>query len=69
MATSSIFESVRITDQKTAERFVAALEASERDKLSGKLDVDYDSYEQHRLRDPEEIRRFFKKHLEKKNAK
>ena len=33
MATSSIFESVRITDEKTAERLLAALEASERDQL------------------------------------
>ena len=54
MATSSIFESVRITDEKTAERLLAALEASERDQQKK---IELQPFR--RLRDPEEIRAFF----------
>ena len=56
MATSSIFESVRITDEKTAERLLAALEASERDQQKK---IELQPFR--RLRDPEEIRKFFSK--------
>ena len=68
MATSSIFESVRITDEKTAERLLAALEASERDQLRRER-LNIKPEPSHELRDPEEIRAFFSKYLSQKKAK
>ena len=58
MATSSIFESVKINDPKTAERFIAALEAAEKDKIErDKLNFHPESCRE--LRDPDEIIAFF----------
>lgn len=34
MATSSIFEQIKLTDPKVIERFIEALEASERDAMN-----------------------------------
>ncbi|MBP0959721.1 MAG: hypothetical protein J5992_06325 [Oscillospiraceae bacterium] len=54
MATSSIFANFNITDNKTAEAFVAALEASEKDvKRRPTSPVNPP------MTDPEAIRKFF----------
>ena len=60
MATSSIFANVRIDDPKTAEKFIAALEASEADMKDQKHEMPTGI---RYVDDPEEIRRIFAKRL------
>ena len=61
MATSTIFANIEIKDAKTAERFVAALEESEKEK-----DRKSSAQAYHRLTDLDEIRKLVAK---RKSAK
>ncbi len=61
MATSSIFDNVKITDPKEVERFVAALEESEKAQINKPVAKSYPV-----LKDLDEIRRLMAK---RKSAK
>lgn len=61
MATSTIFANIKIKDAETAERFVAALEESEKEK-----DRKSSAQAYHRLTDLDEIRKLVAK---RKSAK
>ncbi len=61
MATSSIFDSVKITDPKEVERFVAALEESEKAQINKPVAKSYPA-----LKDLDEIRRLMAKRKQAK---
>lgn len=60
MATSSIFEQVKLTDPKVIERFIEALEASERDAMNKPKADPIPT-----LTDHEEIRKLMSKWIKK----